>query len=119
MEWTILFSRMVHGAVHLIVSAIEFVAVEGFRTATIGRIHLYNHNCGFGRPLEYRTKRGIDDQEKRSASLKKQRGPFERPYPLDRATSLVLSAEFSLPEDWNSMSGNCSTARRRDCSQLE
>ena len=44
-EWAILFSRMIDGAEHLVVSAIEFVPVEGFRTAAIGRIRLYNHDC--------------------------------------------------------------------------
>src|ERR1700674_1790860 len=55
----------------------------------------------------------------RFASSKKPRESAERSYPADRATSLTLSAGVSLPECWNSMSGNCSTARRRDCSQLE
>src|ERR1700721_1110705 len=64
-------------------------------------------------------RRRIHDVGKRFASLKKQRGSVARSYPLERATSLTLSAGFSLPEGWNSISGNCSTARRRDCSQLE
>src|SRR6202022_3683503 len=55
----------------------------------------------------------------RFASSKKPHESAERSYPVDRATSLTLSAGDSLPECWNSMSGNCSTARRRDCSQLE
>jgi hypothetical protein len=41
---------MVHGTVHLVVSAVEFVAVKGFGTATIGGIHFYNHDCRFERP---------------------------------------------------------------------
>jgi hypothetical protein len=37
---------MVHGAEHLVVSAVEFVPVKGFRTATIGRIRFCNHDYG-------------------------------------------------------------------------
>jgi hypothetical protein len=36
---------MIHGTEHLVESAIEFVPAEGFRTAAIGRIRLYNHDC--------------------------------------------------------------------------
>src|ERR1019366_5179361 len=47
---TILFSRMLHGAEHLVVSAIEFVLAEGSCTAAIGRIRVYNHDCRAGFP---------------------------------------------------------------------
>ena len=44
---TVLFSRMLHGAEHLVVCAIEFVPAEGFCTAAIRRIRLYDHDCRF------------------------------------------------------------------------
>jgi hypothetical protein len=40
---------MIHGAEHLVVSAIEFVPAEGFCTAAIRRIRLYNHGCSVPR----------------------------------------------------------------------
>src|ERR1700730_12279401 len=110
---------MVHGAEHLVVGAIEVVPVEGFRTATIGRIRVCNHDCGAVFPARIAHRRRIGDRENRFASLKKRLGAVPRAYTLERATSLMPCSGFSLPEDWNSMSGNCSTARRRDCSQLE
>jgi hypothetical protein len=36
---------MIHGTEHLVVSAIEFVPVEGFCTAAIRGIRFYNHDC--------------------------------------------------------------------------
>src|ERR1035437_8669950 len=110
---------MVHGAEHLVVSAIEFVPVEGFRTATIGRIRFYNHDCGAVFLARIASRPRLENRENRFASLKKPLGALSRAYPLDCATSLMLCAGLSLPEDWNSMSGNCSTARRRDCAQVE
>ena len=49
---TILFSRMLQGAEHLIVSAIEFVPAEGFCTTAIGRMRVCNHDGRTGFPCQ-------------------------------------------------------------------
>src|SRR5580704_14751611 len=114
----VLFSRMVEGAEHLVVSAVEKVVAKAFCPAGTRRTGFYNHGW---RPIPARIAHhmAVRDREKRCASLKKPRRPRrDKSYPRDRATSMRC-AGFSLPEGWNSMSGNCSTALRRDCSQLE
>ena len=104
-----MFSGLVHRAKHLVVSAIEFVPVECFRTATIGRICFCNHDCGtvFLARIAYR--RRIGDRENRFASLKKRLGAIlirrrREPIPADCATSLMLRAGFSRPDGWNLIS---------------
>jgi hypothetical protein len=36
---------MIDSAEHFVVSAVQFVPVQGFGTATIGRVRFYNHSC--------------------------------------------------------------------------
>src|ERR1700746_3258558 len=40
----ILFSRMVYGAEHLVISAVQLIPVKGFGTAAIGCIRFCNHS---------------------------------------------------------------------------
>src|ERR1035438_428681 len=110
---------MVHGAEHLVVGAVDFVPMRGFRAATIGRIRFCNHDCGTRFPRQNSVSAANWGSGKPIRVIEETARNDPDSYTLDRAPSLMPCAGFSLPSDWNSMSGNCSTARRSDCSQLE
>jgi hypothetical protein len=61
---------MVHGAEHLVVSAIELVSAEGVPTATIGHVRFCDHDDAVCLArIAYRQR--IEDRENRFAAWKK------------------------------------------------
>lgn len=89
---------MIQGAKHLVIRAIEFIAMEGLHTATIGQVRFCDH-FDATRLARIAFRQRIEDREKRFASSIKLLAAVEIDYRLVRATSRMLRGGFSLPAE--------------------